>query len=404
MTWVKVLASFVAIAVAAGAAWWFWLGPGTLPPTSACPAAERADIAESDVAFQPTIAWQPAELPAFATDGDEQIMLAVSALEDGWVAAGRTSTGPTSHGFLLRSIDDGTWHPGPDDAIAFAEAEIGLIVEFSRRAVAAGSVWTGDVRTGVWVNRGAPAWQEGSGPFQRSHPTALGAGGRSLLLLGAADSGGVPLAWTSDEGSIWERLDLRLPVDPNLVSFSSVRASDDGWLAVGSLSRGVDQPTWPVAWASRDGATWTCLLLDRAGFDAVTPTALHRSAQGWLAIGIGADLCGFGASCPGYTIAWTSPDGVRWSAGITEVEPWHTGGIAVAGSAEGFVAIGHGATWWSADGNAWVEVADGGSGAQALIGQPDAIFMTDGGQLAAVGTTYDGTDPDAWIATGVLQR
>jgi hypothetical protein len=159
-----------------------------------------------------------------------------------------------------------------------------------------------------------------------------------------------------------------------------------------------------VAWASPDGATWTCLLLDRAGFDAVTPTALHRSAQGWLAIGIAADLCGFGASCPGYTVAWTSPDGVRWSPGITEVEPWHTGGIAVAGSAEGFVAVGHGATWWSADGNAWVEVADGGSGVQALIGQPDAIFMTDRGQLAAAGTTYDGTDADVWIATGVLQR
>ena len=61
VTWVKVLASFVAIAVAAGAAWWFWLGPGIAPPASACPAAERAEIVGSDVAFQPTVAWQLAD-------------------------------------------------------------------------------------------------------------------------------------------------------------------------------------------------------------------------------------------------------------------------------------------------------------------------------------------------------
>lgn len=78
--------------------------------------------------------------------------------------------------------------------------------------------------------------------------------------------------------------------------------------------------------------------------------------------------------------------------------------IASVTAAEGFVAVGHGSTWWSADGNTWVELDDGGSGAQALIGQPDALAMTDRGQLAVVGTTYDGVDADAWIATGVLAR
>jgi hypothetical protein len=132
--------------------------------------------------------------------------------------------------------------------------------------------------------------------------------------------------------------------------------------------------------------------------------SLHRSAQGWLAVAIAGDLCGFGGSCPGFSIAWTSPDGTRWSPAITDAEPLSVGGIAFAGSAEGFVAVGHGTTWWSADGNAWVRLADGGSGAAALIGQPDAMFMTDRGQLAVVGTTYDGEDADAWIATGGLQR
>ena len=112
---------------------------------------------------------------------------------------------------------------------------------------------------------------------------------------------------------------------------------------------------------------------------------------------------GFGASCVGHTIAWTSPDGVRWSAGRID-EPWLDGGMAYAGSAEGFVAVGHGTTWYSADGNVWVEVDDRGTGSEALIGQPDALVMTDRGQLAAVGTAYDGTDGDAWIAIGFLAR
>jgi hypothetical protein len=53
---------------------------------------------------------------------------------------------------------------------------------------------------------------------------------------------------------------------------------------------------------------------------------------------------------------------------------------------------------------AWVELEDGGSGDQAVAGQPDAVVMTDDGRLAAVGTTYQRNDGDAWIATGFLRR
>ena len=159
-----------------------------------------------------------------------------------------------------------------------------------------------------------------------------------------------------------------------------------------------------MVWASADGASWTCILLDRAGFDVATPTALHRSAQGWLAVGIAADVCGWGAACIGYAMAWTSPDGVHWSPGITGAEPFHIGGVAIAGSAEGFVAVGHGTTWWSADGNAWVELDDAGTGVNALVGQPDALVMTDDGRLLAVGTIFEGEDADAWAAVGNLSR
>ena len=401
--WVRLVAVAAAIGVVASVAWWL-VGPGAAPATGACAAAEPADAPDGPVVFEPTITWEPADLPEAATDGDEQIMLAVSSLDHGWLASGRSSTGPESHGFVLRSTDSVDWTLSPGDAVEFANAEIGLMSEFDGRVVASGSVSTDAVRTGVWVNRGTAVWHPARGPFEGSRPTALAAGERALLLLGASDSGGGPLAWTSPEGSVWKRLDLHLPVDPDIAAFWSVRPDGDGWLAVGSLSRGVDAPSLPVVWSSPDGTTWTCSLLDPSGFEVAEPTALHRSAQGWLAIGIASEVCGFGGACQGHPIAWTSPDGVRWSAGVTGTEPWHTGGIAVGGSAEGFVAVGHFTTWWSADGITWVELADGGSGEQALVGEPDAVFMTDRGHLVAVGTTYDGTDADAWIATGFLGR
>jgi hypothetical protein len=401
--WVRLVAAVAAIGVVAGGAWWL-IGPGADPGLVACDDAERADVPVVPVVFEPTISWEPAALPANATDPDEQLMLAVSPLGHGWVAAGVSSSGPETRAMMLHTTDGVTWGTEPDEAPRFSDAEVDLLAEVDdRRVVASGTISAGSPSTGAWVARGGAAWDAADGPFDASRPTAIAAGNGGLLLLGAVEPGGAPVAWTSPTGSRWERVELRLPVEPAHAAFAAVRPDDGGWLGTGSLSRGVDAAAWPVIWASADGATWSCRLLDRAGFDVAQPMQLHRSAQGWLVVGTAGDVCGFGASCVGHAIAWTSPDGVRWSAGRLD-EPWLSGGVAYAGSSEGFVAVGHGTTWWSADGNAWVEIADGGTGPGALIGQLDALAMTDDGRLAAVGTTHNGTDADAWIAIGFLAR
>jgi len=403
--WARIMAAVIAVAVAGGAAWWFWLGPETAPSADACGAAERADVPSAPAVFEPTVSWQLAELPAFATDGDEQVMLGGAAFGHGWVASGRSRSGPDSNGFILSSPDGFEWRHGATDAAGLADTEIGLLVERERTIVAVGSAsGSGQVGIRAWISLDGINWRAAAGPFDRSSPTAVGTRDQSLLLVGVAESGDHPLAWTSNGGNHWERVNLQLPVDPEVARIGAIQSDGAGWVAVGDLSRDVDSPAWPVVWMSADGASWTCLLLDRAGFDVARPTALHRSAQGWLAVGTAGDVCGFGASCPGHTVAWTSPDSVRWSAGATGVEPWDRGGIGVAGSAEGFVAVGHGTTWWSADGNSWVELADDGTGAEALIGQLDALAMTDDGRLLAVGTTYEGVDADAWVAVGYLSR
>jgi hypothetical protein len=399
--WARLLVVAVVLTAVGGAAWWFWAGPDP-GLADACVTAERAAVRGAPAVFEPTIHWQAADLPEIATDADEQVMLAVTQQgRHGWVAAGRVSIGPEWHALMLASTDGATWQSEPGQAVRFAGAEIGSLVELDRRVIAAGSLSGMTSGTGVWVGRGPLAWQVARGRFEGFTPTALAAGEGSALLLGIADA---PAAWSSVDGVTWDQLALDLPVAPALASFAAVRPDDDGWLAVGSIAPDVDGPAAPIVWASTDGAAWRCRVLDSAGFEVARPMGLYRSAQGWLAVGIAGDACGFAASCVGKPIAWTSPDGVRWSEGRIGGEPWHTGGIAVAGSAEGFVAVGHGTTWWSADGSSWVEVADGGSGVDALQGQPDALFMTDDGRLLVAGTAYEGADADAWIATGFLAR
>lgn len=398
--WSRLVAATTVMTIIGAAAWWLWLGPAADPPVGACGEAERAAAVDAPAVLEPTVRWQAADLPATATDEDEQVMLAVALIDQGWVASGRRSNGPDSQALMLWSTDGG-WASGPADGIRFGDAEIRLLEEFDGRVLAAGSLARQSPATGVWVGRAPHAWQVVRGAFEGVAPVALAAGERSAVLIGVAD---VPAVWSSADGVTWDRLALDLPVDPTIAEFAAVRPDGDRWLAVGSLSRSVDGPVRPVVWSSSDGGIWSCSLLDAGGFEVAHPTSLHRSAQGWLAVGIGADVCGFGASCASQPIAWTSPDGRRWSEGRVGVEPWHTGGIAFAGSAEGFVAVGHGTTWWSADASSWVALDDGGTGPDALDGQPDALVLTDDGRLAVAGTSYDGNDEDAWIATGFLAR
>lgn len=113
--WVRLVAAVAAIAVVAGGAWWL-IGPWASPPAGACAASEPADLPAAEIIFEPTIGWQPAELPEAVTNDDEQVMLAVSPLDHGWLASGSTSTGPDTHGFMLRSPDGMEWRSDPDDA------------------------------------------------------------------------------------------------------------------------------------------------------------------------------------------------------------------------------------------------------------------------------------------------
>ena len=339
------------------------------------------------------------ELPDGLDDGDEQVMLDVESLRDGFVAVGRESNGPISNAFVLHSADGLRWTHAPGGAERFIGTEFHRLDRVAERLFALGTVSTddrgGSRGTVVYTDDGQ-TWIEANGNFEGTRPSSLAGSGRELLLIGTRNSDIRPLAWRSADGDTWTPVELQLPVNPAQADMGTVASLGDEYLAVGSLTAGVTAA--PVVWRSGDGASWSCHLLDPAGFDSAQPFELHRAGSAWLALGIAGNACGFGASCPGYPIAWASQDGLSWSAALGTDEPISDGGIGFGSGAEQFIAIGRGRSWTSLDGMSWTldEQSDGApDGTDALAVGPD-------GRLVAVGTRGDGTDVDPWITVAEL--
>ncbi|MEJ7803423.1 MAG: hypothetical protein WKH68_08645 [Candidatus Limnocylindria bacterium] len=340
------------------------------------------------------------ELPDGLTDGDEQLMLDVERLGDGFVAVGRESNGPISRAFVLHSADGLRWTHAPGGADQFLGTEFHRLDRVAERLFALGSVSTDDrggSRGAVAYTDDGQSWIETSGNFEETRPSSLAGNGSELLLIGTRNSDIRPLAWRSPDGDTWTRVELQLPVNPAQADMGTVASFGDGYLALGSLT--VGSTAAPVVWRSSDGVSWSCQLLDPAGFDSAQPFELHRAGSAWLALGIAGNAGGFGASCPGYPIAWASQDGLSWSAALGRDGPISDGGIGFGSGAEQFIAIGRGRSWTSRDGMSWTlhEPSDG-----APVGT-DALAVGPDGRLVAVGTRGDGTDVDPWITVAELE-
>lgn len=230
-----------------------------------------------------------------------------------------------------------------------------------------------------------------------ARPGSLAGGEHGLLLLGVENSAAQPRAWLSDDGESWEVQPLDLPVATSEASFAALVALDDGWQAVGSVSRGVDAAAAPVVWRSDDGISWSCHVLDAAQFWHASPWNLYGSGTTLLAVGGAGNWCGWGASCPGLPIAWAS-NGLTWSAAITEGELLNAGAAVYTAAPGGFIAVSRGQTYASADGISWTQLAE--SSIDGSEGDGAALAITDDGRLALVGTRYHGSDVDPWIVFG----
>ena len=210
---------------------------------------------------------------------------------------------------------------------------------------------TGVVVAAVWLSSDGLAWSrvpgEGfgageltgiaAGPAGPGAAHATGAGTGRIVAVGTAPPTTVDgiqhvtsVAWISDDGATWRRVTA-----PALAAgaMRAVVAGGPGFVAVGSGA--ADDRA--MAWTSPDGVDWTAVPGVTSFLNYTLPIRAHAVAatgSGLVAVGWKSD----GGN--GSAVAWTSPDGVRWDR-VPDVPSFSGGemdGIASVGS--GLVAVG----------------------------------------------------------------
>lgn len=233
--------------------------------------------------------WEPHRV---ATLGDgsvaERMTAVVAAPGGGFIAGG--SVGPElfeRHARFWRSADGVDWVPVPDDAAAFAEAEVRAIVRFGDGYVATGV--TGSVQD----------------------------------ITGS-------VAWTSPDGMTWTRVD-----DPALAAgraVALVNAPFGGLVAVGS-DRTEDEA---LAWVSADGRSWTLA----AGEES---RQYHGKIRMTDVTAVGDELIAVGNTVGlqrGVASAWVSRDGLHWQKAPTAPIQQQVELYAVVPAGPGVVSVG----------------------------------------------------------------
>lgn len=142
-------------------------------------------------------------------------------------------------------------------------------------------------------------------------------------------------------------------------------------VAVGSTNGGT------AIWTGPDGRAWT-----RARFPATGGwlSDVVHGGKGWLAVGRAS------GAAPG-PLALTSPDGQTWRRSAFPAGPPP---VAATTGRAGYVAVGAGAAWRSADLKAWRRVPIGGAPADVTATAGRYVAVGGRGKAPAVWTSTDG--------------
>jgi hypothetical protein len=238
----------------------------------------------------------------------------------------------------------------------------------------------------AWTAADASTWSihpVGTTTFTFPVSVAVGANG---LVVAVGRSGKLPAAWTSKDGVAWRQEDVAiLGRDGVAERMTTIVAGSDGFVAGGSVGPELlDRQA--RFWWSADGVAWTPVVDERAAFHDAEVRSITRFKAGFVAVGVVGT-----AQHPTAAVAWTSPDGRRW----TRVDdPAFDGGVAasvVAAPFGGLVAVGsdldrrEATAWVSPDGNRWTRAPSEGSrqhsGGYAWMTDVTAV----GDELVAVG-------------------
>lgn len=207
--------------------------------------------------------WTEHEVPILGDGKVAERMTSVVATSDGFVAGG--SVGPElfeRHARFWRSRDGAIWQPSPDDATAFADAEVRSFTASGDDLVAVGLIGSAQDITGsvAWMSRDGEAWTRIDDPaLATGRAVALTpAPWGGLVAVGTDADRRQAMVWASKDGRVWSKAPDEVSRRGGANGFAwmtDVVPVGDQLVAIGDyqdLQRGTG-----ISWVSRDGQHWT---------------------------------------------------------------------------------------------------------------------------------------------------
>jgi hypothetical protein len=246
---------------------------------------------------------------------------------------------------------------------------------------------------GIWLSEDGITWvrpPDGSPDLEGSwFMHALTAGENGLVAVGDGRDEVGALAWFSPDGLEWSRSVL-----PNSVQAFDVVATKSGYVAVGRDEGRFEGDMYVeegAVWSSVDGITWHRVPDDSAVFENAYPSAIVRTDDGLVAVGMLYQDTGFGV--------WTSPDGATWTKHVADTGfpgPGHLSDLTIG--SPGLLAIGDfGGPWLSHDGVTWQDVSQPDFRVRSVASLGDGFIAVgqscnDSECMTAVWASADGID------------
>ena len=224
--------------------------------------------------------------------------------------------------------------------------------------------------------------------------------GRRLVAVGTA--GGAGAVWTREPPADWQPVtEVPASAEDEVTVLVDVALGPGGLIAIGWVGRPASEFAQTVFWTSPDGSAWT--ETERA--EGALLQDLEPGGLGMIAVG---ELPSVFA--PAGVELWTSSDGATWERSGASDAFGAAGMRSVAKTEAGFAAVGavrpnpndatseiHGAAWTSADGVTWTAVEHSPVFAEASIYSVTEAPSPGGGVLA-VGSGFfaGGSAPAVW--------